>query len=252
MKNSQTLKVVIISDGTGETAAALSKATMTQFPDCEVFFTRYKNVRSAEQVKSILTEASLHHDLVIHTVVQAELRHLIEEIARQSGIKTLDLIGPALNIFSTYFNQEPSSQPGLLHIVDEHYFSRVAAMEFTLNHDDGRFLEDLDAADVVLIGVSRTSKTPLSVYLSQHGIKVINVPIIFGTEVPPKIFEIDQRKIFALTIDPDALISIRKQRLQQLGAADSQGDYAKEDKILEEIEWATIYLKRISDGTYLM
>ena len=108
-------------------------------------------------------------------------------------------------------------------------------MEFTLNHDDGRFLEDLDAADVVLIGVSRTSKTPLSVYLSQHGIKVINVPIIFGTEVPPKIFEIDQRKIFALTIDPDALISIRKQRLQQLGAADSQGDYAKEDKILEEM-----------------
>ena len=232
------LKIIVISDGTGETATGISRATMTQFQGRDVYFTRYKNVRSKDQLDAIFNEAAVHHDLIVYTLVQAELREHITHLSRTKHVRTLDLIGPALTAFSNYFNQEPSAEPGLLHQVNDDYYNRVAAMEFTLNHDDGRNLESLHLADVVLVGISRTSKTPLSVYLSQHGIKVVNVPIIMGQELPEQIFKIDQRKIFALTIDSDALSEIRKKRLDRLGAKKHTGDYADTTKVVEEIEWA--------------
>ena len=243
-KVNKELRVMIISDGTGETATSLSNAAITQFPDCDLIFTRYKNVRTEDQIESILTEASIHHDIVIHTVVQESLRSFIEKTAKEKDVHTLDLIGPALNLFSFYLHQEPSSKPGLLHSVDEKYFSRVAAMEFTLMNDDGRSTDNLDEADVILLGISRTSKTPLSVYLSQHGIKVINIPIIPGTELPKQVFEIDQRKVFGLTIDPDALIKIRQNRLSKLGAVEHTENYADKKVIIEEIEWANEIFKK--------
>lgn len=232
------LKIIIISDGTGETATGISRATMTQFKDRDVYFTRYKNVRSKEQLDAIFNEAAVHHDLIVYTLVQAELREHIKHLSRTKHVRTLDLIGPALTAFSNYFSQEPSSEPGLLHQVNDDYYNRVAAMEFTLNHDDGRNLQSLHLADVILVGISRTSKTPLSVYLSQHGIKVVNVPIILGQEIPEEVFKVDQRKIFALTIDSDALSQIRRKRLASLGAQQHTGDYADMTKVVEEIEWA--------------
>ncbi|WP_372653998.1 pyruvate, water dikinase regulatory protein [Halobacteriovorax sp.] len=232
------LKIIIISDGTGETATAISRAIMTQFPDREVYFTRFKNVRKTEQVDAIFTEAAIHHDLIIYTIVTSELRDYIGDVARTRHVRALDLIGHALTAFSNYFEQEPKAEPGLLHAVNDDYFKRVAAMEFTLNHDDGRNLESLSLADVVLVGISRTGKTPLSVYLSQHGVKVVNVPLIKGTEIPEALFKIDQRKIFALTINPEALLEIRRKRLTTLGAANHTGNYAEQSKVIDELEWA--------------
>jgi regulator of PEP synthase PpsR (kinase-PPPase family) len=237
------LKVIIISDGTGETATAISRAVMAQFKNRDVYFTRYKNIRTTEQIDAIFNEAAIHHDLVIHTIVSGKLREYISEISRIKHVRTLDLIGPALTAFSNFFNQEPMAEPGLLHAVNDEYYKRVEAMEFTLNHDDGRNLESLHLADVILVGVSRTSKTPLSVYLSQHGIKVVNIPMIKDQPMPTNLFEIDQRKIFALTINPESLSEIRKNRLQRLGANKHQGDYAEHDKIVEEIEWANNIFK---------
>lgn len=241
--DSQKLKVIIISDGTGETATAISRAVMAQFKNRDVYFTRYKNIRSTEQIDAIFNEAAIHHDLVIHTIVSGKLREYISELSRVKHVRTLDLIGPALTAFSNFFNQEPTFEPGLLHAVNDEYFRRVEAMEFTLNHDDGRNIESLHLADVILVGVSRTSKTPLSVYLSQHGIKVVNIPMIKGQPLPKELFEVDQRKIFALTIDPDSLSEIRKNRLSRLGAEKHQGDYAEHTKIVEEIEWANNIFK---------
>lgn len=238
-RETQRLKIVIISDGTGETATAISRAVMAQFKDREVFFTRYKNIRTTEQIDAIFNEAAIHHDLIIHTIVSGKLREYISELSRSTRVRTLDLIGPALTAFSNYFNQEPMSEPGLLHAVNDEYYRRVEAMEFTLNHDDGRNLNSLHLADVILVGVSRTSKTPLSVYLSQHGIKVVNIPMIKDQPLPSELFEVDQRKIFALTIDPEMLREIRKNRLQRLGAKNHQGDYAEHNKIVEEVEWAS-------------
>jgi regulator of PEP synthase PpsR (kinase-PPPase family) len=241
--DSKKLKIVIISDGTGETATAISRAVMAQFKNRDVFFTRYKNIRTNEQIDAIFNEAAIHHDLVIHTIVSGKLREYIAELARIKHVRTLDLIGPALTAFSNFFDQEPVSEPGLLHAVNDEYYRRVEAMEFTLNHDDGRNIGSLHLADVILVGVSRTSKTPLSVYLSQHGIKVVNIPLIKDQPLPPELFEVDQRKIFALTIDPNSLSEIRKNRLARLGADKHQGDYAEHDKIVEEIEWANNIFK---------
>lgn len=236
------MKIIVISDGTGETATAVARAVMTQFQEKDVYFTRYKNVRTSEQLDSIFAEAAIHHDLILYTIVKNELRQHVSELARINHVRTLDLLGPALTVFSNYFEQEPSAKPGLLHAVNDDYFKRVAAMEFTLNHDDGKNLESLHLADVILVGVSRTSKTPLSVYLSLKGIKVTNVPMIYGTPLPKALFEIDQRKIFALTIDPSNLVEIRKRRLDTLGSK-FMGDYADESKIIQEIEWANDIFK---------
>jgi regulator of PEP synthase PpsR (kinase-PPPase family) len=232
------LKLIVISDGTGETASGLVRAAMTQFPGQDVYFTRYKNVRSKEQLDQIFTQAAIHHDLVIYTLVSAELRTYIQELSISRMVRAVDLMGDLLTNFSNFFQSIPSSLPGLLHAVDDNYFKRVAAIEFTMNHDDGQNLETLHLADVILVGISRTSKTPLSIYLSMHGLKVVNVPLIMNTPIGESIFKIDQRKIFALTIDPSALWEIRRNRLTGLGAGSHQGEYADVAKIIEEVDWA--------------
>ncbi|MGB0453818.1 MAG: pyruvate, water dikinase regulatory protein [Bacteriovoracaceae bacterium] len=238
MSSKKKMKIIIISDGTGSTATAISRATMAQFKDCSVYFTRYKNVRTTEQIDAIFTEAAISHDLIIHTIVSPDLREYISELSRTKHVRALDLIGPALTAFSNFFDEEPASEPGLLHQVNDDYFNRVAAMEFTLNHDDGKNVDSLHLADVILVGISRTSKTPLSMYLSLHGIKVVNVPIILGAELPENLFKVDQRKIVALTIDPEALGEIRRNRLSRLGAGSHTGAYADNSNVLEELEWA--------------
>ncbi len=232
------LKVIVISDGTGETASAITRAAMAQFQEKEIFFTRYKNIRSREQIDAIFQEAAIHHDIVVYTIVSVELRLYISELSKRDHVRSVDVMGPLLSAFSNFFESEPDYQPGILHAVNDQYFKRVAAIEFTLNHDDGRNISSLDEADVVLVGISRTSKTPLSMYLSLEGIKVVNVPIVMGVDVPEKLFQIDQRKIFGLTIDSDALFQIRKNRLNRLGLTNDEGDYADMSKVTEEIEWA--------------
>lgn len=239
----QVLKLIVISDGTGETASGMARAAMTQFKDREVFFTRYKNVRTKEQIEAIFTEAAIHHDMVVYTIVSKELRKFISQISQKKHVRAVDLMGPVLTAFSNFFHQEPLAEPGLMHAVNDDYFQRVAAMEFTLNHDDGRNLNSLHLADVVLVGISRTSKTPLSMYLSLRGIKVVNVPIVMGINAPKELKEVDQRKIFALTIDPEALQEIRKNRLTNLGAGQHQGAYAEYNRVVDEIEWANTIFK---------
>jgi regulator of PEP synthase PpsR (kinase-PPPase family) len=232
------LKVIVISDGTGETASAITRAAMTQFQDKEIFFTRYKNIRTREQIDAIFQEAAIHHDIVVYTIVSVELRAYISELSKRDHVRSVDVMGPLLTTFSNFFEAEPNYQPGLLHAVNDQYFKRVAAIEFTLNHDDGRNISSLEEADVVLVGISRTSKTPLSMYLSLEGIKTVNVPIVMGVTLPEKLFQVDQRKIFGLTIDPDELFRIRKNRLTRLGLSNDEGDYADIAKVSEEIEWA--------------
>lgn len=232
------LKVIVISDGTGETASAITRAAMTQFDDRDIFFTRYKNIRTKEQINAIFQEAAIHHDIVIYTIVSVELRAYIAELSKRDHVRSVDVMGPLLTTFSNFFEAEPDYKPGLLHAVNDQYFNRVAAIEFTLNHDDGRNINSLEEADVILVGISRTSKTPLSMYLALEGIKTVNVPIVMGVPLHDKLFQVDQRKIFGLTIDADALFHIRKNRLSRLGLAKDEGDYADLSKVTEEIEWA--------------
>ena len=175
--------------------------------------------------------------MVIYTIVSPELRKHVQETSKKEHVRSVDLLGPLLSAFSNLFETEPDYQPGLLHAVNDKYFEKVAAVEFTLNHDDGRNLKSLDECDVVLVGISRTSKTPLSIFLSMEGLKVVNIPIILDMPLPENLFQIDQRKIFGLTIDPEALREIRQNRLSKLGT-NASGDYADTRKVVEEIEWA--------------
>jgi regulator of PEP synthase PpsR (kinase-PPPase family) len=238
MHSNDRLKVIVISDGTGETASAITRAAMTQFQEKEIFFTRYKNIRTKEQIDAIFQEAAIHHDIVVYTIVSVDLRAYIAELSKRDHVRSVDIMGPLLTTFSNFFEAEPNYQPGLLHAVNDQYFKRVAAIEFTLNHDDGKNINSLEEAEVILVGISRTSKTPLSMYLSLEGIKVVNVPIVMGIDLPQKLFEIDQRKIFGLTIDPETLFQIRKNRLSRLGLTQDEGEYADISKLTEEIEWA--------------
>ena len=204
------LKLIIISDGTGETASSMARAAMTQFKGRDVYFTRYKNVRTKEQIDAIFKDAADKHDMIAYTIVSSQLREYIAKLSQDNHMRSIDLIGPLLTVFSNYFAQEPLSQPGLFHAVNDNYFQRVAAMEFTLNHDDGRNLESLHLADVILVGISRTSKTPLSMYLSLRGIKVVNVPLILGMPAPEELKQIDQRKYFVSLLKLTHLLKSEK------------------------------------------
>ncbi|MCY4644933.1 MAG: kinase/pyrophosphorylase [Bacteriovoracales bacterium] len=232
------LKLIIISDGTGETATGTARAAMKQFQDYDIYFTRYKDVRTTKQIDAIFEEAATSHDLVLYTIVTKELREYIAKLSRAKRIRSLDLLGPLLTSFSNIFDAEPQNEPGLLREMNSEYFERVDAIEFTINHDDGKKAESLHLADIVLVGISRTSKTPLSLYLSLHGFKTVNIPLIYGSPLPKEIKQIDQRKIFGLTIDPELLYDIRKNRLQRLGLTQNKGSYASMKEVIKEIEWA--------------
>lgn len=230
-------RVIIVSDGTGETAAQTVKAAMVQFTNHNVYFSRYKNVRSEEQIDAILENAADNNDLVVFTIVSKSLRAFLIQKAKEKSIQIVDLLGPLLAGLATYFGYEPRAIAGLLHNVDETYFKRIEAMEYTIAHDDGRDLTELDKADVVILGISRTSKTPLSMYLSHQGWRVANIPLISGFTIPEEIQRLDQRRIICLTIDPIELATIRRNRLKRLGQ-EQGGDYADIDKVNQEIEYA--------------
>ncbi len=236
-------RVLLVSDGTGETAVQMIKAAMVQFQEHDVVFSRFKNIRNETQIDAVVSEAAADRALLVFTIVSPGLRALLMKKANEKQIPVVDLLGPLLKGLGGYFGLEPKSIAGLLHDVNEEYFHRIDAMEYTIAHDDGRDLTDLDKADLVILGISRTSKTPLSMYLSHQGWKVANIPMIQGFELPQEIFEIDQRRIVALTIDAHDLLIIRRARLQRLGQ-ERGGDYADPDKVLAEIEYANEIFRR--------
>ena len=236
-------RIIIISDGTGETAAQMTKAAMVQFRNHEAHFARYKNIRNEAQIQAIMEDAETSRDLVVYTIVSPQLRQFLVQHAHQHNIPCVDLLGPLLVGLASYFGYEPKSIAGLLHDVNEQYFKRIEAMEYTIAHDDGRDLTNLVKADLIILGISRTSKTPLSMYLSHQGWKVVNIPLIQGFEVPKEIFDVDQRRVIGLTIDPENLATIRRARLERLGH-DKGGEYADPEKVNQEIEYANELFRR--------
>lgn len=230
-------KIVVVSDGTGETANQILKAALVQFSDTQVQFIQHKNIRSQAQIEAICDDAKKERDLVVFTVVSPELRSFFTKYTRQRDIPSIDLLGPLLAGLANHFDYEPKLVAGLLHNVNEQYYDRIDAMEYTIAHDDGRDLNKLEKADLVILGISRTSKTPLSMYLSHKGLKVANIPIIIGFPIPEEVLAVDPKRVIGLTIDPDDLAQIRRARLQRLGQ-EKGGEYADSDRVHQEIEYA--------------
>lgn len=234
----KTAYIYLISDSTGETAVTMTRAATVHYTQVDIHMVRNKNVRSEEQVDRVIDEAFPRNALIIHTVASPHLRNYIAEKASAKGLFQVDLLGPLLDTLDSYLNiSDKTKQAGILRSVDENYYNRVSAIEFTVQHDDGKLLNDLDQADIVLIGISRTSKTPLSLFLAHKGWKVANIPLVPKQPLPTEVFNLDQRKIVALIIEPSSLQKIRKNRLEKFGQ-DPGGDYARMDKIYEEIEYA--------------
>lgn len=236
--------IYIISDGTGETAATMIRAALVQYADRDINIVRVKNLRTEEQIEAVIDEVLEKRGMIVYTVVSPTMRKKIREAASSKGLQSLDLLGPLLNELDSYFHVNAEShQAGLLRTVDEDYFKRIEAIEWTVKHDDGKFLVDLDKADVILVGISRTSKTPLSIFLSHKGWKVANIPLVLGVSLPEELFKVDQRKIVALTIAMDSLQRIRRNRLEKFGQ-DTGGEYASMAHIQKEIEWANELYKQ--------
>ncbi len=220
------------------------RAALVQYPNRDIQIVRHKNVRSPEQIQALTEEVFQRHGFIVHTLVSRHLRATLFEQASEKGIPVVDLMGPLLTNLDGYLGQATSSpQAGLLRSVDERYFRRIEAIEYTVKHDDGKTLSDLDSADIVLIGISRTSKTPLSIFLSHKGWKVANIPLVVGSPIPAEVSLIDQRKIVGLTIDADSLGRIRRKRLEKFGQ-DPGSEYASTHHIQEEIDYASKVFKR--------
>lgn len=227
--------VLIVSDGTGETAYRMLKAAMRQF-DSDILITRYAKVREKSQIEDIVKAVKRSHTLIVHTFASKDLREHMRSMAEREGAECLDVLGPLVDELAEFFEKMPVSKPGLLHQVDEEYFDRVEAIEFAIRHDDGESNDDLGDADIILVGVSRTSKTPLSIFLAQEGWRVANVPIVVGSKLPRKLFDVDQHKVVGLVVDPERLAETRRVRLEQLGVEGSS--YADTERIRGEIDYA--------------
>jgi len=235
--------VYLLSDATGETAEKIVMAALTQFRDKVVRIKRISNVRGKNQVYEALDEALGQHAFVVYTIVNRELAQLVHDECDALGLPCFDLITPLLMKLSGFFGRSPGETPGLLHGVDDEYFRRIEAIEFTVKHDDGQETRNLAKAEIVLVGVSRTSKTPLSIYLAHRGWKVANVPLVQGIEPPAELFQVDPARVAGLVIDPQRLVELRAARLRNLGQ-DPRAAYADYEQIEEELRYARAFFRR--------
>lgn len=244
MNGEKQATVYILSDGTGETASTMIRAALVQYADIPINIVRCKNVRTAEQIDALIEDVAAKKGMVVFTMVSPQMTRKVVEGCSQKGVPAVDLMGPLLKALDQHFGRNESGHTvGLLRAVDDQYFKRIEAIEYTVKHDDGKTTSDLDQADIVLVGISRTSKTPLSIFLSHKGWKVANIPLVLNQPPPEALFKIDQRRIVGLTINPDSLARIRKKRLEKFGQ-DPGGEYATMQHIQQELEFAKQLFKQ--------
>lgn len=243
----QPVTVLVISDALGETAASVALAAAGQFDEGAVAIERLSRVQDARQVQSYLESlaGAAKKIAAFHTIVQDELRCEVAGLLVEQGIAAVDLLGPAIDTIAALTGLAPKGIPGIIHQTDERYFQRIACMEYTVEHDDGRGADDLSEADIVLIGVSRTSKTPLSMYLALQGYHVANIPLAPQMEPPQALFEVDPARIFGLVTTVEAIAPIRAQRLGTAQAQSAAGSYADPNAIELEFAYARSLMKRL-------
>ncbi|WP_022851939.1 pyruvate, water dikinase regulatory protein [Limisalsivibrio acetivorans] len=227
-------RIYIVSDGTGQSAMNIMRAALLQFDEPDVKFTIYSNVDSIDKLKVILEHAKLDNGFVAFTTVMAEFRKTIHEFCHENEILHFDILGPPINKLKTFLEKTPSESPGRLRKVDEKYFRRIDALEYTLSHDDGKITTGLDEADIIILGLSRTSKTPTSFFLAQQGFRVVNIPLVKEIPIPEEVFRVDQNKVVCLIMDPEVLQKVRTARLRHYRTNSS---YTDMKKIFDEVEF---------------
>lgn len=236
--------IYVLSDSVGETAERVVRAALSQFGDDDVEVSRIPYITNSEVLAQVLDDAREDAAVIAYTLVVPELAAELEQKAEKMGITTIDILGDVMKALADLTGRKPKYEPGLIHKMDEEYFREVEAIEFAVKYDDGKDTRGVLRADLVLIGVSRTSKTPLSMYLAHKRLRVANVPLVPEVEAPEELFIVDPQKIIGLTISPEVLSEIRAERLKALGLG-SNASYADMSRILRELEYAEGIMKKI-------
>jgi [pyruvate, water dikinase]-phosphate phosphotransferase / [pyruvate, water dikinase] kinase len=240
---SEPLEIHVISDSTGETAAKLAEAVESQFPEQVFELVRHPRITSVDDVQLAAARARGRRAVVMYTLVEPELRDAMRTLCKRYRLHYCDLLGHPLEAVARVSGQPATMQPGALPMLDSGYFKRMAAIEFAVRFDDGVAPQGLQDADIVLVGVSRSSKTPLSIYLGYLGYKTANVPIVKGIAPPKELWQIDPAKIVGLTIDAETLAGIRSRRVRDMRS--SRRRYADLNDIYEELEEAEAVHRRL-------
>lgn len=239
--------IVIISDSLGDSAAVIAEAAEAQFELHDIVVERLPNATTADQIRTFLENVKLRYPeaspIVFFTFVNPDLSIQTKQILNEMDIAYVDILGPAINAIASVSGQMPLGKPGLIHKTTSEYYRRIEAMEFAVDHDDGRNVQDLPKADIVLIGSSRTSKTPLAVFLATQGHKVANVPLAPGTEPPKELFQVKKGHLFGLTSKPELLSRIRYRRLGN--ASGVAASYADISYVHEDLEEARALMRKL-------
>jgi [pyruvate, water dikinase]-phosphate phosphotransferase / [pyruvate, water dikinase] kinase len=231
------LHLHLLSDSTGETLEMIAKAALAQFDDAEIIRHFWPMVRSQQHLDRILADIAANPGLVLFTLVNPETRKLLEERCRALGLPTIAALDAVTDALEDMLGQQAKARPGRQHLMDEAYFARVEAIQFTIAHDDGVGWENWEAADIVLAGVSRTSKTPTSIYLANRGYRTANIPIVVESPPPNALFGLRKPLVVGLTTAPERLIQVRRNRLLSLNQA-PETDYVDNDRVAKEVQYA--------------
>jgi len=224
----------LVSDSTGETLITVARAVVAQYEGVAAIEHVYPLVRSTTQLERVLSEIETAPGIVLYTLVDPDLTSRLEEVCRATSSPCLSVLAPVHSLISSYLGTHSTARPGAQHMLNAEYFKRIDAMNFTLLHDDGHLPDDLDEADVILVGVSRTSKTPTAVYLANRGLKTANFPLVPGMPLPAKLEAAKKALIVGLVATPERIVQIRQNRLLSLNA-DDDTSYVDREAVAEEI-----------------
>ena len=236
--------VFVVSDSVGETADLVARAAISQFSGSAVEIRRYPMVDDRNAVREVLEAARRQPTLIVYTIIVPEVRAELKTLTIQYGIPAVDIMGPMLDGLTKVLGRSPVLEPGLIHKLDEDYFRRVEAVEFAVKYDDGKDPRGFLRADVVLLGVSRSSKTPVSMYLAHRRIKVANLPLVPEVTVPKELFQVPRDRVVGLRVSPEKLNAIREERVRTLGLK-SDANYANMERILIELDHAEEVFKKV-------
>ena len=243
------LTIFAVSDSIGETAEQVAQAAASQFSG-EIEVKRIPYIKSLEDVGELIEEVKKYEQaMIVSTIITVNVREYLTQKGVENNIWVVNVLGPIINVSSSILNKQPEYNPGAMWKTDEAYFNRIEAMEFAMQYDDSKDYRGLKNADVILVGLSRTSKTPLCMYLANKGIKAINIPLVPEVGVPEELFRVDKNKIFALTINPLQLIEIRKKRLDKFQRIPTGIEYAGDARVLEEFEFSDRIIKKLGCRT---
>lgn len=224
----------LVSDATGETLNTVGRAAAAYYSDFQPIEHVYALVRTAKQLDRVLAEIERQPGIVLFTVADPGLRKMLEERCQALSVPCLSILDPVIASLATYLNSESRPHIGGQHVLDAEYFRRIDALNFTMAHDDGQHPENLDLADVVLVGISRSSKTPTSIYLANKGVKAANVPLVPGVPPSPELLAVSKPLVVGLVASPERIAQIRRSRLLTLNEV-NETDYVNRDTITQEL-----------------